>query len=420
MTFRRSGSGPRWLTILLPVAAGLALCAPSKTALAGEEVIVDGVTHIRNDGPRDGNHIMKLEEVWRSGGDDSDFIFGVVGQVLTDDDGRIYFLDRQLSEVQVFSQDGEYLRTLSREGDGPGEVRRPVDMAFLPDGTLGIVQMMPGRIVKVDHLDGTPAGSVFPGGDPEEGGFRVLFNVASRNGQILVCGEEMSPSEGVMSRTRYLSRLAADGAEQVRYLEKTSERDMANFEWDEEEDYFVQMGRCALGPDGRVYIAPERDKYEIQVLSPEGKLERVIEREYEPRKRSQEDKDRVSNTRRMVINGREVPKVISDHDPVITRLWVDDDGQLWVLHSRSTREQPEGILQTYDVFDPDGHFIFEAATACPGDPLDDGLFLLGDDRAVRVKGMIGAAVSSIGLGQGSDDSDDEAAPLEVIFYNIVS
>jgi hypothetical protein len=402
------------------------LCAAAlgfAPALAGEEEVVDGVVHIRNTEARDGLRTMTLEEIWRAGGDEEDLIFGVVGQILTDADGNIYVLDRQLSEVQVFSPDGEYLRTLSGEGEGPGEVRRPVDMTFLPDGRLGIVQMMPGKIVKVD-LDGTPAGSLSPGGDPEQGGFRVLFNVKSRNGQLVACGEKMNPTpQGVMSQTRYLAQLADDGTEQTRHLEKISERNMANFKWDEEEEYFVNFGRFAIGPDGRVYMAPERSEYAIHVLNPEGKLERVIEREYKQRKRNQEDKDRVNNTRRMVINGREIEKVICQHDPVITNLWVDDESRLWVLHSRSTREQPEGILQTYDVFDADGHFIFEASVACPGDPLDDGLFLLGSDRAVRVKGMVGAAVSAIaahGGGTSSEESEGEAAPLEVICYRIAS
>jgi hypothetical protein len=401
---------------------GLALLlATSGPVLAGEEVVVDGVVHVRNgDQPEQGTRTIELEELWRVGGEDDDVIFGIVGKVLQDAEGNVYVLDRQLSEVQVFSPEGEYLRTLSREGDGPGEVRRPADMVFLPDGNLGIVQMMPGNIVKVSP-DGTPSGSIFPGGDPSEGGFRVLFNVESRGGQVVAVGEEMSPGQSVMARTRYFSSIAEDGSERVRYLESTAERDMMNFKWDEEEDYFVHMGHSALGPDGRVYMAPVRDRYEIHILSPDGKLQRVIEKKYSMRKRNKEDKEFVNNTRRMIINGREIEKEISDYDPCISSLWVDDESRLWVLHSRSTREQPEGVLQTYDVFDPDGNFLYEAAVACPGDPQDDRVFFLGDGRLVHVKGVIGAAVSAVGLAGRSEEGDEEeTAPLEVVCYRIVS
>ena len=35
----------------------------------------------------------------------------------------------------------------------------------------------------------------------------------------------------------------------------------------------------------------------------------------------------------------------------------DADGNLWVTSSRSGFDEPEGILTSWDVFDPDGHFI---------------------------------------------------------------
>ena len=53
-----------------------------------------------------------------------------------DDDGNIYLLDSQLSEVKVFSPDGEPLKTLSREGDGPGEFRALSSVHVLPGDTL--------------------------------------------------------------------------------------------------------------------------------------------------------------------------------------------------------------------------------------------------------------------------------------------
>ena len=100
---------------------------------------------------------MELEEIWRIGGeDDEDVLLGIITRALVDEEDNIYLLDQQLSEVQVFSSDGEYMKTLGREGSGPGEVTRPGDFLFMPDGTLGLVQIFPGKIVKVD-LNGVPA-----------------------------------------------------------------------------------------------------------------------------------------------------------------------------------------------------------------------------------------------------------------------
>jgi hypothetical protein len=397
------------------------LAAPSARAGAPEEVLVDGIPHVRNGSePLEGTQTIELEELWRVGGDDDDeLLFGMIGQVLQDDEGNVYILDRQLSEVKVLSADGEFLRTLSREGEGPGETRRPRDMLMLDDGSLGIVQMMPGRIVGVG-LDGTPGDNITPGGEGEAGGFSALFNAWSRDGNLLICGEKMVPRPpGVIDVTRYLARIATDGTEEVRLIEKQSERDMQRFVWDEGEDYFVQHGGLALGAKGRVYAAPVRDRYQVQVYALDGTIERVIEREFTPRKRNQDDKDRVSNTMRMVINGREVPKEIADTDPCIDQLWVDDAEQLWVLSSRSDRDQPDGVFQIYDIFDERGRFVRQTAVTCPGDPLEDGLFLLGKGRAILVRGLVASAVAMVGEAGGDDTADEGDPPvLEVICYRM--
>lgn len=397
----------------------------STGVLAGEESTVDGVVHIRNDAaPRDGLQILQLQEQWRAGGeDDYETIFGVIVQVLTDGEGNVYLLDQQLSEVQVYSPEGEYRKTLSREGEGPGEVRYPRDMLFLPDGTLGIVQPMPGTIVKV-HLDGTPASSIILS-DPMEGGRHALYTAQSRNGRVIVCANDMSKGEKSLTRTRYLSSIDEDGGEQVRYLEKTVERELRGFQWSEEDEYFVHFGRSALGANGRVYAAPHRNSYTIQIYHPDGTLERVVEREFSPRKRTQEDKDRILSTRKVRFRGKgggkRIQQELSDYDPCVSRLRVDDEGTLWVLHSRSGREQPDGVFQTYDIFDSDGHFVRQVAVACPGDPKEDGFFLLVDGkRAVVIRGLVDARAALVGSNGREEEQDEgDAAPLEIICYRVV-
>jgi len=402
---------------------------PVASPHAGEVVAIDGVTHVRNPAtPRDGIETLQLEELWRAGGEDDEMFFGVVSSVISDDDGNLYLLDRQLAEVQVYAPDGEWLRTLSREGEGPGEVRRPRQVLFMPDGTLGIVQSFPGKIVKID-LEGTPAGSLTPGDDPTAGGFGGLDDVRYRDGHLVCCGSKMTRTDDGFLRTQYLASFAEDGTEKVRFLEKSNAPDFSNPEFNEKEEYFVNRGRWVLGPGGRIYAASERDHYAVYVYSPEGKLERVIERKMEPWKRTPEEYDRVGEGIVIMANGRrlEIEKHIEDYEPSIAGLRVTDDGYLWVLSSRSTREQPEGIFQTYDVFDPEGHFVKQVAVACSGSSQQDNLFILGDHRVVVVKGAVEAIRTMFGnAGHGGEDDENaesepaEAEPLEVIVYRVVS
>ncbi len=408
-------------TPTLLLLATLLLIATAGLSSATEMVEVDGVLHVRNDAtPGAGKRNLEFEELWRVGGDDDELLLGAIGRVLMDDAGNIYMLDRQLCEVQVFSSTGDYLRTLSRQGDGPGETRRPRDILLLPGGTLGIVQMFPGQIVTVG-LDGVPAGNVTPGGDdPASGGFAGLFNALSRNQMLIACGERMSPSgDGRMSRTRYLARIDTDGSELTSYMTISTERDMANFIWDEEEDYFVHRGGLDLGPDGRLYAATERHGYAIQVFNPDGTVDRVIERDFTPRRRTAEEKEVANNSMRMRMRGREIEKKISDYAPYIPYLRVDAESNLWVRHHRSGYDEPAGVFQTFDVFDPEGRFTRQVAALCPGEPTEDGLFLLSDERAIVVQGQVGSMLSLIGAaGNREDDATEESSQLEVICYRI--
>lgn len=375
--------------------------------------------------PVEGVRTVRLEEQWRVGADAEDVMLGWPGQVVTDADGNLLVLDRQLSQVHIFSPQGQYLRSLGREGEGPGEMRRPRDLFLFPDGSLGIVQTSPGKILRLAP-DGTPRASVIPGGAAAQGSMAFLFTAACRNGVLLIGGETMLPGEQAIGHERYLDRIREDGTQVVRYLESRVQRGMAGFKWEEEEDYFVHIGGFALGPDGRVYAAPERNRYAVHVFSPEGKLERVITREYEPHRRSAAEKADVNASRRMVINGREIEKVISDREQAVGRLRVDDDGYLWVLPGGPPADAPAGTFEIWDVFDPSGRFVRQVAYLCPGNRMQDHLFRVSEDRALMVRGYAGAGVAVLaGVGGGSPTppanagaEGNEETPLELICYRV--
>jgi hypothetical protein len=98
---------------------------------------------------------VTLTPVWTRGGEDDDVFFGDIQLVTLDAAGNILVVDRQLSRVQLFSAAGEHLRTLTPEGDGPGEVRFPYSACLLPDGAVAVSERHAGKVVVVE-ADGTP------------------------------------------------------------------------------------------------------------------------------------------------------------------------------------------------------------------------------------------------------------------------
>lgn len=403
------------------VLLSVAMLLVGGNVLAGEEVTVGGELHIRNGTtPNQGTETLKLDELWRAGGDDEETVFGVITQVLSDKDGNIYLLDTQLCEVQVYAPNGEQLRTLSREGEGPGEIRAPIDMLFMPDGNLGLVQSMPGKIVKID-LEGVPASSFTPGADdPNQGGLIILLDANCNAGNLVLGGIHIAQVEGGQERVNFVAAYGEDGKEKSRYLEKSDKLDFNNLKIIEKDQYFAHFRHWDIGPDGRVYAAPHRNRYVIDVYKQDGSLDRVIEREYKSWKRTEKESKRISAAMERAVSQApfEIKTSIEDTEPDIASLFVSTDGSLWVLSSRGVREQPDGIMLTYDVFDPSGHFVKQVAVACAGDGQEDGLIFTGEDRIVLVKGFIEALLSLQGARSADVDEEEEAAPMEVVYYAI--
>lgn len=378
--------------------------------------------------PAHGVQTPRLVEQWRVGGADDDTnFFGLLTWAEEGPDGLVYVLDTQLCQVNVYDRAGTLVRTLFREGEGPGEVQRPRDLVMMPDGTVGVVQEFPGRIIRVTG-DNVPAETIAPReGDATSGGFIAMTAAEHRGGTFMVSGVRIRPGErdGTQVRTMYLASVDEDGQLGTRFIERSVTWDFASFTYDEATSLPSFFWANAVGPDGRVYTAPDRDAYRIAVYAPDGALERVVERDYEPWKRTAEDRAWL----RRLFDGafRNLPfsydLKLTENEPDIhwlnRGLQVDSAGNLWVLPSRGTREQPDGVVATFDVFTPDGVFDRQVRIACEGDGSRDGVFLLGADRVLIVRGFVDAMATMFGGGGGEAEADDdEAAPMELICYGI--
>ena len=400
--------------------AAFLLALLAGAALAGEEVTKDGVLHVMNGSQPSGkNETVTLQEVWRHGGEDDEDFFGLITQCVVGQDGNVYLLDTRMSEVPVYSPTGERVATLSREGDGPGETRTPSNLLFMPDGSLGIVQVFPGKITKVG-LDGTPVGVVEVGGDPTAGGLLQLFDCVPAGDQLIVAAESIHPEPPTaQTRSNFVAAFDQDGKEKVRFFEHSVHWDFTNFTFDEAGNTRIDFRKVAAGQDGRVYIAVDRNDYRINVYTPDGKLERVIEREYVSRDRSEQDYNLLKSILETQL--AQIPNakiVIGKNEPDIGAVSFGRDGNLWVTSSRSGFDEPEGTLITWDVFNPDGHFIKTVSARCEGDGENDILFWTPEGNAVMVTGFTEGMRAFQSRGAGDEDDSGDAAPMEVVYLKV--
>lgn len=139
----------RTLTALLPLMLPAVACTADGTG--GEVVITDsaGVTIVSNLGP-DIPLDWRFERVLTLGGRDAgpEAFYDVGrGKVDVDSSGNLYVLDTGAKRVVVFDGDGRHLRTIGREGEGPGEIALPLGFSVLPDGTVFVDDLGKGRLV---------------------------------------------------------------------------------------------------------------------------------------------------------------------------------------------------------------------------------------------------------------------------------
>jgi hypothetical protein len=400
------------LLVVIVAAAGTAAAA----GWEGKEVTKDGVLHVMNPtGAMENPMEIQLSERWRLGGetDDEDEFFGVIMQIATDDAGNLYLLDSQLHQINVYSSDGEFIRSMGREGEGPGEFRRPNDMMFLPDGNIGVMQSMPGKIVVLSP-EGDPIGNHPVPGDKD--GTQFFLGCRSAGDYFVLGVNFFSRGDDGFKTVFRMIGVNSQGEETAEYFGTETKRDFANLVFDEKD--LSGFGILwDVGTDGRVYANRQFEEYRVDVWNADGSMDRSIMRDYEPRKRTAAEMDDASKRFRVVITGREPEKKISNTDRDIQRLYTRQDGTLWVLSSRGGLDAPDGVLGTFDVFDGDGRFVRQTVLKGEGSIERDGLYFV-EDQLFVVTSLVSARRSMYSGGDSSAEDDEDVEPMAIICYDM--
>ena len=239
---------------------------------------------------------------------------------------------------------------------------------------------------------------------------------------MLLAGIRMDFSgPGISTQHFFLSRCNIEGLQQQVLLEKDYTINYNDFELTEAGLDFV-WSRVAIGPDGRVYSAPEFNGYNIHVFGPDGSTELVFSREMEPLKRNERQGKLARQVIEAVGANYPVPPVrvgIEDFAPDVLGMWVADDGRLLVQTSQGMESPPEGTWIVLDVFSPEGKFELQVALPGDFDPQKDALFMVPGDRIVVVVGALDAFLSQQAIATDESDLEEsEAQMLEIICFQM--
>ena len=112
--------------------------------------IKDGVKYVHNKAPLWGDEPkVALEFVRQIGAldtEDENYQLYKPGDIECDADGNLYILDFGNYRIQKYDKNGNYLATIGRAGQGPGEFHYPGSIEFDPEGKLYVVEAI------MDHI----------------------------------------------------------------------------------------------------------------------------------------------------------------------------------------------------------------------------------------------------------------------------
>jgi hypothetical protein len=368
-----------------------------------------------------------LEEMWRIGGeDDEDILMGIIFDGMMDADGNTYLIDRQLSQVLVIDPDGELVTTLGREGEGPGELRNPHGMFLMDGDTIGVIQGFPGRVTIINS-DDTPGGTIDIGGPAEEGGFAFILGLEKCGDRLVgIYGRgTMDMEKGSFMISNSLAVMDMEGNAQAEICTHTQEDNFQKPVVDEAAN-FAEYDSWAASGD-RIYTVPERDAYTVRVRDLDGNHVADFTRPFEPRVRTDEDKDEFSAggaNFRVAGQDVEIERKILDTDPAIDDLQVGPDGRLYVRSCWDVRELlPEGTASRFDVISPEGELTEQVTLLIPEfDNEDDRLVFLDGSHFLLIRNFDSAEAAMFAAfgDEEEEDEDDygDAEPLEVVLYRI--
>ncbi len=340
---------------------------------SSEEVKI--ISNPKTPSPRDGVKIrIVFKEELSIGVEEGDenYMFGGRVYFNTDDEGNIFVNDWDRKRIQKFDPQGQYLLTIGRRGRGPGEFVNAWNPRFDQDGNLYVFDLSNRRVSFF-----TPEGEYlsqisFPQG--------MSIHYIISNGLYFSAQSRILNDSDVFSYTYTYGLFDKDLNQLAEVHSQTTERKrdtrsrahyVANIYSDDAYDPELTF---LMGENEYIYLGYS-EKYEIKIFSPEGRLVKIIQREYEPIKIGKKHKEnfikyledeyfritpRDQSIKKDIIRLLKYPKYL----PAYQTFTLMENGWLFVVV-----DSGEEDAKLIDLFDQDGKYIAQFTTSVSTDRL---------------------------------------------------
>ena len=320
---------------------------------------------------------------------DENYLFGSSIGFNTDEDGNFYVSDIDSKRILKYDPEGNYLLTIGREGQGPGEFGSLSLARFDKDNNIYINDSINNRISFFDkegkHLRQIRMKERFS---------NLFFNSKG----FIVANKYSVPEEGNTQKQIYLHGLFDNTFNLVAELFKDETEfplptgtDLSSMSKYIANVFSLVAFRpqiiTTLAENDFIYLGYP-DKYEINVYSPEGRLVKKIIRDYDPIPVSKKDKESF-----VKMAGENLPSIFTEdirekafknikyrkYKPAYQGLILMENGWLAVIV-----DSVEDEYTLFDVFDQEGKYIAHFKTPVPAEGMLAGLLFFKNGKAYAV------------------------------------
>ena len=332
--------------------AGVFLAAQAgKPAWKGTLATENGVKVVNNPAePLYGEFVFELKEELRLGGDPAREVsyFPKGAMLSVDGAGNLYVTDWGNRRVQMFDKGGAFVRTIGRQGQGPGEYMSAGYVHIEADGNIWV--------------EGGPQWVVFS----KDGLFlkNVVVTKFMRQKMLGPGGSFIGttqPSAAQGDPKHELIRVESDGKTFRTIAEFRGELSQAKRAISYH-SYSNSIDFAPVGPDAFVYGFT--DEYKLYLADFEGRTTLVIIKDEKPQSISGSEKDETRKNGVWAVTGSNNPEegiFFPDHRPYFGRLMADDAGRIYVFRSKSILDKDVPIR--VDVFSREGIYLYRMTWA---------------------------------------------------------
>jgi hypothetical protein len=341
-----------------------------KAEWRGEIEYENGVKVVKNPAePVYGEILLDLEEDLAVGREDDDnYMFYRVRDIEVDDHGNLYVLERGNCRLQKFDPDGQYLQTIGKKGQGPGEFERPAQL-FLGEENIYVSEY---RKIHIFNGKGKFINSILLSDfttDFSCASDKSIFGIASIRNDV----ESKQCIVKLNKKGKMIKNIAKFDYPAKPVQRKGTDGTTMAFGLSHQYNHDLYFSRAV----NNKHIYAYSSEYSLFQVNLEGDFEMIIKKEEPPYSISQKEKNKIYE--RYSRLEKKWPKGVvkeavqfPSHRPYFNGIVTDDRGRIYVRRVRSVID--ESKESEFDIFSKEGYYLYKTYLPFTPEVIKNGYF----------------------------------------------